>query len=133
MDSQQVVCDTDVMINYLDRINQQHADAKKILEEKIGLDNIFISAITKMELLRGATNKTDLIKINKSVARFNSIPIDNSITQTAVELIQTYVLSHKLSIPDGLIAATSIETRLPLFTYNIRDYKFITKLKLYKH
>lgn len=40
-------------------------------------------------------------------------------------------LSHGLAIPDALIAATSLETGLRLFTYNVRDFKFIKGLNLY--
>lgn len=127
-----MICDTDVMINYLDRVNAQHELTKKTLEEIIGIDNICLSAVTKMELICGAVNKIELAKINKSIARFNVISIDSNITTKAISLIQAYSLSHKLAIPDGIIAATAIESRLQLFTYNIRDYKFIPGLKLFK-
>jgi predicted nucleic acid-binding protein len=50
---------------------------------------------------------------------------------TAIELIKTYRLSHGLAIPDALIAATAIITELELFTYNQRDFRFISGLKLF--
>jgi len=133
MATKQIICDTDVMIDYLDRVNIRHTTTKTVLEEIIGLDNIFISAITKMELIRGAINKIELVKINKHIDRFNVIPIDHSITRKAISLIQAYALSHKLTIPDGLIAATTLTSDLALFTYNTKDYKFIPDLKLFKH
>jgi tRNA(fMet)-specific endonuclease VapC len=43
-----------------------------------------------------------------------------------------YVLSHKLAMPDGLIAASALAHHLELYTLNIKDYKFIEGLKLYK-
>ncbi len=133
MAATQIICDTDVMIDYLDRANIRYMSTKSALEEEIGLDNVCISAITKMELVRGAINKIELVKINKNIERFNIIPIDHYITYKAISLIQVYSLSHNLAIPDGLIAATAIESDLELFTYNTKDYKFITELKLFRH
>jgi predicted nucleic acid-binding protein len=57
MAKNKIVCDTDVMIDYWDVSSKRHIQTKLILEEKIGLDNIYLSAITKMELLMGASNK----------------------------------------------------------------------------
>ncbi len=132
MAAKQVICDTDVMIDYLDRINARYLTTKATLEE-IGLDNIFISAVTKMELICGAINKTELAKIIKNIGRFNVIPVDATITYKTISLVQTYSLSHTLSIPDGFIAATSIESGLELFTYNTKDCKFIPGIKLFKY
>ena len=35
--------------------------------------------------------------------------------------------------PDAIIAASSITYNLTLFTYNIKDFKFIKELNLYKY
>ena len=43
-----------------------------------------------------------------------------------------YVLSHKLVLPDGFIAASAVAHDIELFSLNIKDYKFIEGLKLYK-
>jgi len=42
-----------------------------------------------------------------------------------------YSLSHKVSIPDMLIAATAISHDLELYTLNTKDFKFIPELNLY--
>ena len=42
-----------------------------------------------------------------------------------------YSLSHKLSIPDALIAATALNYDIELYTYNIKDFRFIDGIKLY--
>lgn len=70
-------------------------------------------------------------KINKSIFRFTVTFINDHITQAAIQLLQDYRLSHGLALPDALIAATSTITQLPLFTYNLKDYKFISGIKLY--
>jgi predicted nucleic acid-binding protein len=92
------------------------------------LNQIAISAITKMELLFGATNKSELNLIDKLTKRFGLLLINDEITGKALELIKTYRLSHGLAIPDAIIAATAIITKLEFFTYNQRDFRFITGL-----
>ncbi|WP_199301990.1 PIN domain-containing protein [Pseudanabaena cinerea] len=42
-----------------------------------------------------------------------------------------YSLSHKLTIPDALIAATALANDLELYTLNIKYFRFIENLKLY--
>jgi predicted nucleic acid-binding protein len=128
-----VICDTDVIIDYFDTRQSRHNLTKRILEEKIGLDNMMLSAISRMELMAGATTKRELVALNKRLARFDTILIDPAITELSLSLLQTYKLSHGLALPDSLIAASAIKMELPLFTYNIRDFKFIAKIKLYKH
>ena len=132
MAKKKIICDTDVMIDFWDLKNVRHASTKAILEENIELDNVVLSAITKMELLLGATNKNDLTKIKKNLQRFNVALLDADITIKAFELIEKYQLSHGLALPDSIIAATAIITDLELFTYNLKDYKFISELKIYK-
>ncbi len=132
MAEKKIICDTDVMIDYWDERQMRHASTKTILEQKIRLDNVVVSAITKMELMSGASNKSELEKINKKLTRFNTALINNEITLKAIELQQKFFLSHGLSLPDCLIASTSIISGLELFTYNTKDFKFISNLILYK-
>ena len=127
-----MICDTDVMIDYWDVKQSRHLDAKKTLENEIELDQIILSAITKMELMMGAVNKTELASINKKLERFNISLLNNDITLEAFKLIEKYKLSHGLSLPDALIASTALITELELFTYNLKDYKYISGIKLYK-
>jgi predicted nucleic acid-binding protein len=126
-----VICDTDVLIDYFDANQLRHNDTKIIIEETISLNQIAISAITKMELLFGATNKTELNQIDKLTKRFGLLLINDEITGKALELMKTYRLSHGLAIPDAIIAATAIITELDFFTYNQRDFRFISGLKLF--
>lgn len=131
MAKNRVVCDTDTLIDYWDITSKRHTATKHILELEIGLDNVIISAFTKLELLSGALNKTESTKIGKKLLRFNTALINNNITTEAIELFQNYHLSHGLAIPDSFIAATASILQLELFTYNVKDYKFIKKLRLY--
>jgi predicted nucleic acid-binding protein len=132
MAKRQVVCDTDVMIDYWNTSSKRHTDTKRIVENEIGLDNVIISAITKMELLMGALNKTDEAKIRKKLLRFNTALINHDITFEAIELFEKYRLSEGLAIPDCFIASTAKVTELELFTYNVKDFNYIDNLHLFK-
>ncbi len=131
MAKNKIVCDTDVMIDYWDVSSKRHSQTKTILEDKVGLDNIVISAITKMELLMGASNKAEESKIRKKLNRFNIALINNEITEEAILIFETYRLSHGLAIPDCFIGSTAKIMNLELFTYNLKDYRFMSKLKLF--
>ncbi len=131
MAKKKIICDTDVMIDYWDKTKPRHAATKSTLEKSFELDNVVLSAVTKMELMLGATNKTDMARITKKLSRFNIALINNDITLLAFDLLQNYRLSHGLSLPDSIIAATALITNLELFTYNTKDFRFISKLKLH--
>ncbi len=131
MEKAKVICDTDVMIDYLDPLHARHTSAKQFLEDAIELDFVTISAITKLELMRGMQNKVGLIKLIKNLNRFNILLINPEITSISLRLMESYKLSHNLAIPDCFIAATAIHTGFELFTYNVKDYKFISGLQLY--
>lgn len=119
------------MIDYWDVSSNRHNQTKQVLESFVGLDNVVISAITKMELLMGARNKIEETKIKKKLLRFNVALINSEINIEALELFETYRISHGLAIPDCFIAATSKIMELQLFTYNVKDFKFINKLALF--
>ena len=131
METAKVICDTDVMIDYLNNNSERHFNTKDLIENFIGTENVVLSAVTKIELIFGVTNKKDMERINKSVLRYTIAFINNEISQVAIRLLQDYKLSHGLAMPDALIAATSLVTQIPLFTYNLKDYKFIDGIELF--
>jgi len=60
------------------------------------------------------------------------IPMNEEIAGLSTELLKKYVLSHKLHFADAMIASTAIYYNLPLFTLNIKDFRFIKNLQLLK-
>ncbi len=44
-----------------------------------------------------------------------------AICQTFFELMNQYTLSHRLAVPDAMIAATAKEHQIPLYTLNRKD------------
>lgn len=87
MAKEKIICDTDVMIDYFDKSKPRHIATKTILDKSIELNSVVLTAITKMELMLGATNKTDMTSITKKPGRFNIALINNDITLKAFELL----------------------------------------------
>ena len=122
-----ILCDTNILIESF------KGDSKTIkILEKIGFSNITISSITSMELYFGALNKSKIEKIKKNLRSIKILHLNESISEIALNLIYSYSKSHNLNIPDALIAATAICYGFNLFTYNLKDFKFITGLKFLK-
>ena len=119
------------MIDYWDKTKPRHTTTKSTLEHSIELGNVVLTAVTKMELMLGATNKADMERITKKLTRFNIALINDDTTLKAFDLLLNYQLSHGLSLPDSIIAATALIADHEIFTYNTKDFKFISSLKLY--
>ena len=122
-----LLCDTNIFIEVYRRNVAICAEL-----EKIGHENIAISDITRGELFYGAINKVELKLINNDLSKVSVLHINEEISDMAVNLVETYCLSHKLDIEDALIAATAIYYHIELFTLNMKDFKFIPNIKLYK-
>jgi tRNA(fMet)-specific endonuclease VapC len=121
-----ILCDTNIIIEVL---KKNPAIIQSI--EKIGLNKIAISAVTAMELYYGALNKAELKMIKRHLSSIRIFHIDEEISITASALIEKYAKSHGLQIPDALIAATSLNHGLKLYTGNKKDFVFIEKLSLH--
>jgi tRNA(fMet)-specific endonuclease VapC len=93
--------------------------------------DIAVSVITKAELFYGARDKQELLKIERQLAACRCYGLNETISGLFIELMSQYSLSHKVSIPDMLIAATAVTYELELYTLNTKDFKFIPELKLY--
>lgn len=122
-----VLCDTNIFISAFngrqDTIDQLG---------KIGLDEVVLSAVTVMELFQGMGNKEELARMKKKIRYYDVVQIDEAVSIKALEFIESYKLSHGLSIPDAIIGATAVIHQIPLYTYNIRDFDFLTGIILYQ-
>lgn len=122
-----ILCDTDVLIHSL------KGDAKtKQRLAAISSERIAISIITYAEILKGAQNKVDFEVIKTIISKFKIYPLSEEISQIFNGHVINYTLSHRIGIPDALIAATAISNNVKLFTYNTRDFNFIPEVKLYQ-
>ena len=121
-----ILIDTNILIEIY-RNNLSIIDTVK----EIGQNNISVSDITCAELLYGARNKKELQIITKDLSKLQTISINDHISKNAVELVKKYALSHKLSLPDALIAATALYHNITLYTLNVKDFVYIKGIQLY--
>jgi len=122
-----VLCDTNILIE-LSKNNQRIYQELK----QIGLSNFAVSSISAGEFVYGALNKTELAKIKKALQAIQIIHVSEAISEKALKLLEKHSLSHKLTIPDALIAATALIHGLEFYTLNLKDFRFIERIALYK-
>ncbi len=122
-----ILCDTNVLIEFYKNDDEVVATLREI-----GLPDLAVSVITVGELYFGARDRRELLKIKKHLAGLRQIPIDSETSELALSLLETYALSHRLSLPDAIIAATALRNDLSLYTFNVKDFRFIEGLSLYQ-
>ncbi len=120
-------CDTNILIEF-------YKGNSDIVQElgNIGLPNLAISVVTVGEMYFGARDKREWGQIKKNLSLLNQIPLDTDISKRFLALLEEYALSHRLSVPDALIAATALSQNIPLYTLNLKDFQFILDLQLHK-
>ena len=123
-----VLLDTDILIELAKKNRKIVSHIKKI-----GETNICISKISVLEMYIGAFDKNELRKIKLFLNDFSQLSVGNSIIDRTIDLIDKYCLSHTLYINDAIIAATAIKYNTPLYTLNIKDFKFIKGLELWNY
>jgi predicted nucleic acid-binding protein len=120
------IVDTDILIDTGRGVGEAIAKLQEI-ELK---SSLAASVITQMELSVGCRNAAELIKVEKFLGRFQLLKLTEQVSDTAVDLLRQYRLSHGLLIADALIAATALVYNAPFISKNQRDYRFIAGLKL---
>lgn len=119
--------DSTVIIDFL-RGNLKAAEyINKILHHNLP---VLISTVTYAELLIGAKNKNDQIKLEKTLKPFNFIPINEEICNLAINLLKNFTLSYGILILDSFIAATALLNHYTLVTANIKHFQMIKGLKV---
>ena len=127
MEKRLVICDTNIFIEF-------YKGNDKIINNlhKIGVQNITLSSVTSAELIFGAIDKKELQKIKSDINQLITLPINERISNNFIKLMLKYSLSHNLDLPDALIAATAVMYDLELYTLNLKHFKYIEGLKLWK-
>jgi predicted nucleic acid-binding protein len=120
------IVDTDILID----AGRGVLEAVTCFQNLKANSSLAISIVTQMELIVGCANKAELQTIENFLKQFYIIKIDPAVSETAVDLLRSYRLSHGLLIADSLIAATAIVWNYPFITKNQRDYRFIQGLNL---
>jgi predicted nucleic acid-binding protein len=122
-----LIFDTDILIDYLLGITE----AKDFF---VGFQKVdrYTTAISVMEIYRGARNKQELNIFKRfflgSFAEV--IHVDENASKKAIELVESYQLSHGLLLADALIAAIALIRGTQLTTGNNRHFDYIPGLDL---
>jgi predicted nucleic acid-binding protein len=127
-----ILIDTDVLINLFDPFKEKNSLADTTLSHLISnKTDLFVSVITEIEMLQGSKTVSVRNKLVKQLGFFKTLTINEEISITAKKLIISYSSSHGLLLGDSLIAATALHFNTPLFTFNLKDFRFIKDIKLY--
>jgi tRNA(fMet)-specific endonuclease VapC len=121
-----ILCDTNIFIDLLGG----KSEIKDALN-KIGNANVAYSIITFAEIIYG-TPKKDLTKVKSFFEQLKAIDLDANISKEFKSLMLSFGFSHRIGIPDTLIAATALTQGLTLYTENKKDFDFIPGIKFYK-
>jgi predicted nucleic acid-binding protein len=118
-----MLVDTDVLIWHL----RGHLKAKQRLD---ALHQLTLSAVTYLEVLQGIRNKSELgaVKTMLDMRSAALLPVTESITHRAIELMESFTLSHGLQMGDALIAATALEHRMTVLTANLKHFASVPQL-----
>ena len=92
----------------------------------------FLSIQTYMELLQGAKNKEQHLYIKDFIASFDFmiLPFSENIGHRASIYIEEYSLSSGIRSGDAVVAATAVESNLPLLSSNAKHFRVIKELQL---
>jgi len=123
-----VICDTNVFI----RLFNQDSDTVAELT-KVGSQNVLLPSVSLMELIAGMQNKKEMSELQKKIKNYNILHINHHASLKAIDLMREFRLSHGLQIPDALIGAMAITYGLELYTYNLKDFRFMRGIKLYAY
>lgn len=122
-----MIIDTNIFIDFF----KGNTEAKSFLADDIEMST---SQIVLMEIITGFKKKNEIKKLEKFLknAKIAVLPISSDISNLASDLFSKYFHSTSLGIPDAFIAATSILTKQPLATLNLKHFNKIKELTAVK-
>jgi predicted nucleic acid-binding protein len=116
--------DTDIFIDYLNGFER----IRDILDSP--LHRVYFAAITRKELLGNpGLSSTDRRRVEILLLKHRLIRVDENIAENFSSLLEKYK-RQGLRNGDALVAATAWSRNLPLFTRNVKHYRFIGEIKL---
>ena len=114
--------DSNILIYFLN--NQLPAEAEAFLKRAI-INRAAISVITRIEILSRPGDETSIHRPDVDlINQFVEQPLTEEIVQKCIDLRR----SHRIKIPDAIIAATALYLQIPLATRNTDDFKNLANL-----
>lgn len=120
-----MIFDTDVLL-WASRGNKNAARAIDAAPDRA------VAIVSFMELLQGARSKLEVRQIRQSLRQlqFRILPLSEAIGAMASALIEQHALAHGIQLADALVAATAIESGIPLCTENAKHFRPIHGLSV---
>ena len=124
-----VLIDTDVVIEYLGSKDKSSTELIKLLQEH----DVFLSSISEFELFLGATTDRHQNDLEMLFSEVDVIPFDFGCGEIAANIWKDLQLMHQhLEIKDIFIASIAINNGVWLRTFNKKHFQRIKKLKIWK-
>lgn len=84
-----------------------------------------------MELFVGARTSGRKKELSKHINSLKICHLTPGISHRSISLVKKYSTTKRaVTIPDCIIAATAIELKIPLLTFNKKDFEFIKEVEL---
>ena len=124
-----VICDTNIISKLLFRDPEV---MKQI--NIIGLKNVYITPIVYIEIVHWLSafrkfTRDDRKEIKAFMDSLKVLHINKSISELSIDVIKK---DNSLEFPDIFIGATGVYYNLPVYTHNLKHFKLIKGITLYK-
>ncbi len=119
-----ILLDTDIVIDCLR--NHKAALEWFHLNQK---EQFILPGYVYLELIKGCRTKKEIQSITKKFGHFDRVWISEKDCEFALQDFAKYHLSKGTGIIDIMIAHTALILDLPLYTFNVKHYSGIAKLK----
>ncbi len=123
-----VICDTNIISKYLERV-------PKVVEniEAIGIENIAITPVILIELNKWLSvfkgiDKPTRQKYKKKFDTLKMLHLNKGISELSIDISKK---DNSLDPADILIGATGVYYDLPIYTHNLKHFKLIKGITLY--
>lgn len=122
-----VVVDSDIIIDFL----RTGAGALPTLfiGQRDGTVELFLSAVTVLELFAGKSSKATEANVGELISGFTVVPLASELARFSGSLKRDHRMS--VAFADLVVAATTLSISAKLATRNKRHYQGIPKLRFY--
>ena len=125
-----VICDTNIIGKYLFK------DPLVLRQINLlgGMKNIYITPIVYIEIIHWLSSyqkftREDRKEIKKFLDELKVLHLNKGISELSIEISKK---DNSLDMPDILIGATGVYYDLPVYTHNLKHFKLIKGITLYK-
>ena len=125
-----VICDTNIIGKYLFK------DPLVLRQINLlgGMKNIYITPIVYIEIIHWLSSyqkftREDRKEIKSFMDSLKILHTNKAISELSIDIIRN---DNSLDFPDIFIGATGVYYNLPVYTHNLKHFKLIKDITLYK-